>query len=335
MRWGIGLDLSSLTRLFVDASSLRGVDAITDFASRTLGRLLDLEAAQVSLVRSQGDLTLASFWRRPESPLEPLTAGELALVARAAQDVEATCCVVDLSTAGLEVDPSAPTGLVWLPLCVAGAQLGALVGRGPGPLRLEQDQIEAATLLVQHAASLLDAALALRREQRAAVTDELTGLLNRRGFRERFREELDRAARGGRQLAIVVLDCDDLKAVNDRGGHELGDTALRAIGDFLRAEKRLEDAAARIGGDEFGLVIPDATTSEAVAIAERLRRSLIERGLESGCPMTATFGVASYPTDGGNLADLLRAADGAMYRAKAQGKNRTLSIASSSSAAST
>ena len=116
--------------------------------------------------------------------------------------------------------------------------------------------------------------------------------------------------------------------MNDRGGHELGDAVLLMIGDFLRTEKRLEDVAARLGGDEFGLVVPDTTTEQALVMADRLRRSLIERGLESGRPMTATFGVASYPRDGDSLADLLRAADGAMYRAKAQGKNRTLSLVS-------
>jgi diguanylate cyclase (GGDEF)-like protein len=263
--------------------------------------------------------------------LEPLPAADLARAAEAEGEFGTTCSILDLSSLGIGSGPAGSAGrLIWLPLRVGGQEIGALLGRGPSPLRLNQDQVEAATLLAQHAASLLDAALALRREQLAAVTDELTGLLNRRGFRERFREQLERAARTGRPLAIVVLDCDDLKAVNDRGGHELGDLVLQMISDFLRSEKRLEDVAARLGGDEFGLVIPDATSEEAVAVAERLRRSLIARGLESGHPITATFGVAAYPRDGQGLADLLRAADGAMFQAKAEGKNRTLAIASSS-----
>jgi diguanylate cyclase (GGDEF)-like protein len=141
---------------------------------------------------------------------------------------------------------------------------------------------------------------------------------------------LERAARTARPLAIVVLDCDDLKAVNDRGGHELGDVVLQMIGDFLRTKKRVEDIAARLGGDEFGLVIPDATTESAVAIAERLRRALIACSLESGHPITATFGIAAYPSEGEGLDDLLRAADRAMYQAKAEGKNRAMSLASSS-----
>jgi diguanylate cyclase (GGDEF)-like protein len=331
MRKGVGLDLKSLARLFVDASSLRGVGPIAEFASRTLGRLLELEAASVCLRREGGGFTVASFWHRPESQLEPLSEDDLEHVAREAELAETTCCILDLEASGIRSEPTGSVGrLIWLPLRVGGQELGALLGRAPQPIRLKQEQVEAATLLAQHAASLLDSSLALRREQRAAITDELTGLLNRRGFRERFGEELERAVRTGRPLAIVVLDCDDLKAINDRGGHELGDAVLQMIGDFLRAEKRLEDVAARLGGDEFGLVIPNATTEHAVEVAERLRRALIERGLESGHPITATFGIAAYPGEGAGLNDLLRAADRAMYQAKADGKNRAMTLASSS-----
>jgi len=327
MRRGVGLDVASLTRLFVEASSLRGVEPIAEFAVQTLGRLFELEAASVLLKGPGGQLTVAFYWRRPESPLEPLDQQEVEQLALEAEQADSSCCILDLETVGIRPQSGS---LIWLPLRAGGNELGALAGRGLRSLSLTHEQIEAATLLAQHAASLLDSALTLRREQRAAVTDELTGLLNRRGFRERFGEELERARRTAQPLAAIVFDCDDLKAVNDRGGHELGDAVLQMIGDFLRAEKRAEDVAARLGGDEFGVVIPGATVDHALAVAERLRRILIERGLESGCPITATFGVAAYPSDGTGLHDLLRAADRAMYRAKAEGKNRTVALASSS-----
>jgi diguanylate cyclase (GGDEF)-like protein len=331
MRRGVGADVASLARLFVEASLLRGVGQISEFACRTLGRLLGLEAAQVSIMTSRGDFAIERFWRRSQSLLEPLTSEDLARAAREAGAIETTCSILDLDSLGIgrrEGEESSHR-LIWLSLRVGGKELGVLVGRAPTPLHLTQDQIEAATLVAQHAASLLDAALALRREQRAAVTDELTGLLNRRGFRDRFREELDRCVRTDGSLALVMHDCDDLKAVNDRGGHEVGDAVLQMIGEFLRTEKRREDIAARLGGDEFGLVIPDGTTEIALAVAERLRRALIERALESGHPITATFGVAACPSDGVSLVDLLRAADRAMYRGKLEGKNRTLAVASS------
>jgi diguanylate cyclase (GGDEF)-like protein len=332
MRRGVGSDVASLARLFVEASLLRGVGQISEFACRTLGRLLGLEAAQVSITTSGGAFATERFWRRSQSLLEPIAPDLLAHVAREVDAGQMSCCIVDLASLSVGEWPEEESRqrLIWLPLRVGGKELGVLVGRASEGLLLTQEQIEAATLVAQHAASLLDAALALRREQRAAITDELTGLLNRRGFRDRFREALDRSVRTGGSLAIVMLDCDDLKAINDRGGHELGDAVLQMIGDFLRTEKRREDTAARLGGDEFGLVIPDGTTEMALAVAERLRRALIERSLELGSPITATFGVASYPRDGATLVDLLRAADRAMYQAKLEGKNRTLAVASSS-----
>ena len=331
MRRGVGSDVASLARLFVEASLLRGVGQISEFACRTLGRLLGLEAAQVSITTSGGGFATERFWRRSQSMLDPLGPDLLARVAREVDVSETSCCILDLESlrAGRWAREESSHRLIWLPLRVGGKELGVLIGRARASLELTQEQLEAATLVAQHAASLLDAALALRREQRAAVTDELTGLLNRRGFRDRFREALDRCARNGGSLALIMLDCDDLKAVNDRGGHELGDAVLQLIGDFLRTEKRREDIAARLGGDEFGLVIPDGTKEIALAVAERLRRALIERGLESGKPITATLGVAAYPGDGAALIDLLRAADRAMYQAKLEGKNRTLALASS------
>jgi PleD family two-component response regulator len=91
--------------------------------------------------------------------------------------------------------------------------------------------------IVERAGALIDVALALRREQRAAVTDALTGLLNRRAFDERLREELERAAHTGDSVALVMVDCDGLKTTNDTGGHELGDRVLQSIARCLRTNK--------------------------------------------------------------------------------------------------
>jgi diguanylate cyclase (GGDEF)-like protein len=330
MRQGDRLDLSSLARLFVDASSLRSVGSIAEFAARTLGRLLGLEATSVCIRQGGGKLATVSRWTYPEAEPEVLSADDLERAAREVELAGSTCCTLDLASIGIAREKDERyRRMIWLPLHVGGESLGALVGRCAATRGLGSDEVEAATLLAQHAASLLDAALALRREQRAAVTDELTGLLNRRGFRERFAHELERATRARSALGLVVLDCDDLKAVNDRGGHELGDAVLQMVADFVRAEKRPEDVAGRLGGDEFGLVVPGAGAEDVTAIAERLRRGLIERGLQTGYPVSATLGVAVYPDHGSTLHDLLRVADRAMYGAKADGKNRTRSVASS------
>ena len=130
--------------------------------------------------------------------------------------------------------------ITWFPLTVAGAPVGAIVGRSATRPDFEHERVEGATLFAQHTAALLDVS--------PAVTDSLTGLLNRRGFDERLSDEIERAFRADTGLTLVLADCDDLKAINDRGGHELGDRVLEALARCLESCKRAEDAAARIGG---------------------------------------------------------------------------------------
>jgi diguanylate cyclase (GGDEF)-like protein len=323
LRTDLGFDLASLARLFVYASSLRGAGAIAEFGTRTLARLLRLEWAQLSLGREDTGFALASFWCRPESDLQPLTGAEVERIAQVTAPGEAACSVVDLQDTGLGDVEAARRWLVWLPLEVGGDHIGVLVGGAADPISLDHEHVEAATLFAPHAAALIDVAQTLRREQRAAVTDSLTGLLNRRGLEQRFREELERAERAQRELAVIILDCDGLKEINDRGGHELGDSVLLLVARCLKTYRRSGDIAARLGGDEFALLLPEIDAEGAVAAAERLRRSLVDQVLEDGQLVTATFGIATYPSDGSTPSDLMRAADQALYVAKQTGRNRT------------
>jgi diguanylate cyclase (GGDEF)-like protein len=318
MRAALGLDLASVARLCVHASSLRGVTAIAEFAARSLGRLLELDSAQVSVVRDGGTNQLASFWRRPDSSLKPLDEGDV----RRLSGIEAQ--------SGAEAAYSVIDGFVWLPLRVAGGQVGAVIGRAERATQFDHQQVEAATLFVQHTAALLDVAQALRREQRAAVTDSLTGLLNRRGLEDRLGEELARCQRAGHELSLVMIDCDGLKAVNDSGGHELGDAVLQRIADCLRVHKRMADVAGRLGGDEFVVLLPETGASDALGVAERFRRELSATPLADGRTITAALGIASFPADGETAAGLLRTADRTLYTAKQGGGNRTLTASAAS-----
>ncbi len=314
------LDLATLARLAVYASSLRSVAELSELATRTLGRLLDLEAAQLTLGGPASD-TASSFWRRPESALQPIPGETIAAVTAGSSLGEYTWSVLD----GVDIELAEPGEpgrfLLWLPLRVRGVLLGTLVGRSNRPIALGHEQAEAATLFAQQIAALLDVALALRREQRAAVTDSLTGLLNRRGFDERLREEIARAERSGLPFAVVLTDCDDLKRINDRFGHERGDAVLQAIARLLRNGKRLSDIAGRVGGDEFGLILPESGADAVAVVTERLRVAVHDIRLE-GEGMTASFGIAVYPDNGRTSAALLRAADRALYEAKHGGKDR-------------
>ena len=119
----------------------------------------------------------------------------------------------------------------------------------------------------------------------------------------------------------MLADFDDLKRINDRLGHEGGDLVLQGFARLLRKRKRASDVAGRVGGDEFGLLLPDADAGTAAAVAERVRRAVHEVGPAPG-GTTASFGIAVYPNDGETSAALLRAADRALYRAKDGGKDR-------------
>jgi diguanylate cyclase (GGDEF)-like protein len=312
MRAGHGLDLAGVARLCVHASSLRGVGAIAEFAARTLARLLELDSAQVSLLRGGNAYQLASFWRRPDSSLKPLDEGDVRRLAE----------IEERSGAGAAY--SVLDGVIWLPLRVAGGDVGAVIGRAHGATEFDRERVEAATLFAQHTAALIDVGQALRREQRAAVTDSLTGLLNRRGLEDRLTEELARCRRAGHELSLVMIDCDGLKAINDTGGHELGDAVLQRVADCLRDHKRIADVAARLGGDEFVVLLPETGAGDALGVAERFRRELASTPLADGRTITAAFGIASFPADGETPASLLRVADRTLYAAKQGGGNRTL-----------
>jgi diguanylate cyclase (GGDEF)-like protein/putative nucleotidyltransferase with HDIG domain len=158
----------------------------------------------------------------------------------------------------------------------------------------------------------------------AARSDPLTNLSNRRAFRELLDLELARARRSEGCVTVVVGDLDHFKEVNDRSGHQVGDAALQRVASLLRRGKREIDGAARVGGEEFALVVPDTDRHGGFVIAERLRCDVREEFLNDAVPVTISFGVATYPPDGETAGSLLRAADESLYAAKRSGRNRTV-----------
>jgi diguanylate cyclase (GGDEF)-like protein/putative nucleotidyltransferase with HDIG domain len=158
----------------------------------------------------------------------------------------------------------------------------------------------------------------------AARTDPLTKLSNRRGFRELLDLELERARRSGTAMGVLVGDLDDFKDVNDRSGHHIGDLALQRVAGLLREGKRQLDGAARVGGEEFALIVPDTEPNDAFALSERLRLALTEEFAGDPTPLTISFGLSIYPEHGETAASLLHAADEALYAAKRGGRNRTV-----------
>ena len=209
-------------------------------------------------------------------------------------------------------------------LVADGRAMGAVaVERGGG--RRARVSVRTVDLLAQfaaHAALALRAAALQSEVERMASTDALTGLANRRTFNEALDRELALAARRGEPCALIVLDVDHFKAVNDTHGHQTGDEVLEEVGWALGHAARETDLVARYGGEEFAVVAPGCTAAEAVAVAERLREAVGR----SSCivPVTVSAGVAAFPNDGADASTLVAAADHALYRAKRQGRDRTL-----------
>ncbi|MEA2276321.1 MAG: hypothetical protein QOI62_3104 [Solirubrobacteraceae bacterium] len=165
--------------------------------------------------------------------------------------------------------------------------------------------------------------------ERQAVTDELTGLFNRRRFQEAMATEVERSKRFGQPVGLVLLDLDDFKAVNDTYGHQQGDLVLREVARVLRETSREIDEPARYGGEELAVVLPGTDLEGAYNLAERVRIGIEELGLpvldgEGALRVTASFGVATLPGSADDMRGLVAAADEALYRAKRSGKNRTV-----------
>ena len=174
-----------------------------------------------------------------------------------------------------------------------------------------------------------EAALALTRERlhasvaeltRVATVDAVTGLFNRRYFESRLEAEVQRARRQQQELALLMIDIDDFKRINDTRGHLEGDRALRDVADLLRGGVRIFDVCARFGGEEFVIVMPGATPQVAMHVAERIRRQVEQHAAHDSLPITVSIGVGMLSSHA-TVDDLVSAADRALIAAKTAGKN--------------
>jgi len=156
-----------------------------------------------------------------------------------------------------------------------------------------------------------------------AYRDSLTGLYNHRYFQEQLVHEVERAQRYGHQLSVLMLDVDRFKQVNDTYGHLMGDTLLSYVAQLVSAKVRSYDVAARYGGDEFAVILPETGQEKAIAVAEKLTRAIStgrhwQAALLGNLGVGICYGVASFPDDGRTADDLLVCADRRLYGAKSR-----------------
>jgi diguanylate cyclase (GGDEF)-like protein len=313
--------LASLAALSSELRLDEVLDRITASASIAIG------GAQFALLIARDGRMLCD--RHSNIPAESLRLLERWAEANQQALGNGPIVIDDLATVrsleALTVDEKLPLGSACAaPLVFRGGLLGVLIALTPGATVFLPDDVRALETYAGHAAIALSNARLVGQLEREAAEDPLTGLANQRGFHLSCAAELSRAARENTSVALVVLDVDHFKRVNDSYGHPLGDQILAAVADALRSTVRGHDTAARIGGEEFALLLPGATVDEARTVADRARAMIATVTLPDGDKLACSAGVAATWGENGSESDLFRAADRALYEAKRQGRGRTV-----------
>ncbi len=318
-----------LAEIFHDVLSEHSLDALLDRIADTLADLVPYDTLTIYRA-DDASRVLVPVLARDRWASEildttiPYGAG---LTGRAAELQEA------MLVRAVHLDPRAalipgtpedePESLISVPLVARGRLQGALnVYRLGEHASFTEAELELAERFGDAAALALDNAETRARLEHQAQTDSLTGLYNHRVFHERLRAELARTSRGRGPVAVLMLDVDDFKRVNDIHGHATGDHALVQVAEHLSAAVRESDIVCRLGGEEFGVVMPDADRSAARNLATRLRDTLETAVLDPVGRLSVSTGVACAPDDAMNPRELAACAEAAMMTAKASGKAR-------------
>ena len=211
--------------------------------------------------------------------------------------------------------------LIVIPLCPMNKEFGWLcVFASRDELaEAETDFLSLFAQQIEMSITITDLFLAVKEQ---AVTDSLTGLYNRRHFEETLNREVSRAQRQNQPFSIIGIDLDFLKKINDEHGHAYGDLAIKTVADVLKSNARSIDVPARMGGEEFNVLLPGIDSKGAMTAAERIRKAIESQELDTIGNITASIGVATFLEHSDNIEELLELTDQAMYQSKRNGRNR-------------
>jgi diguanylate cyclase (GGDEF)-like protein len=224
--------------------------------------------------------------------------------------------------------------LLFVPLTAGDQLIGVLqVDQPRSGLVPRLEDVQALEIFANQAVTAIQSARAYETTRQMSVRDSLTEAFNHRYFQETLSRELARHERSGQTLALVMLDIDDFKRINDRWGHPVGDVVLRGLVEELTKGVREMDTVARYGGEEFALIFPETTPAKAWVVADRLRKRVASRlfvapQVEQALAITISLGLATYAEDGSTKRLLIERADQALYQAKRSGKNCLVTAAS-------
>ena len=215
-------------------------------------------------------------------------------------------------------DPQIKSG-IYAPLTVQGRQIGVLSAHSSTVDGFSETELGLLTVVARYLAGAIEVARLYEELKELATTDGLTGLANRRFFLDRLESEIARSRRACSFVSIVLLDLDGFKHINDSYGHAQGDEILMGVAQRLRRLLRHSDVAARFGGDEFTLMLPDTIPAQVSGIVGRLREDEGDdrgQGDSGTCSVTFAWGIATFPEDGTSAAHLLQVADARLYAMK-------------------
>jgi diguanylate cyclase (GGDEF)-like protein len=306
---------SILGRTLADLTGAQGAAIALWQGESGLGRVLAVEGNLLKLTSE------ASEFRGAES--------RLAMACKHATALEYADLVLEpqkipLCTPGEKWDAPVRAAVIQ-PIQLEGRVLGAALLWHADPFRFEGKELESLELVCSVAAPALQSVLHFEVLDRRAAVDPLTGLPNRGAFDARFASVCAHFQRYGRPFGVVVLDIDHFKKFNDSWGHEAGDRVLQHVAVLLRKSLREVDLAARLGGEEFVVLLPETSLEQALAVAERIRRSLESTPLPwngRNLAVTASLGVATCPDSCLVATESIAEADAALYRSKEDGRNR-------------
>ncbi|UCH34025.1 MAG: diguanylate cyclase [Armatimonadota bacterium] len=317
--------LNEIARL---ARSLQDLEQCANAVMKILSQLVDYHLAGVALSEEEhGELYVRQARAVTRSCLDRFEKDCFNAVAAQIDRVppreQWRVSVFDESQAGEPADDLEQ--FIALPLEAEDRPVGLLAFAGRTQAAVAQDDQALLSSVADQVYIVLDNARLYRTVQVMAVSDELTGLYNFRHLRERLAEEFARARRSGSEMALILLDIDHFKAVNDRCGHQTGNLVLTQVVSAIRGQIREYDVAARYGGEEFAIILPMTGLEGAVEVAERLRLAVAEKrfGEESDpLRLTISLGVAAYPAvPVAAPDDLITESDNALYAAKEDGRN--------------
>jgi diguanylate cyclase (GGDEF)-like protein len=214
--------------------------------------------------------------------------------------------------------------ILGVPLMLRNETIGALFLQAKEPNSYDENQVRLVETIANQASIAMDNAQLCEKVQNMAITDSLTGAYNRRYFYEFADNEIARSKRYQKNLAIIMVDIDHFKMVNDKFGHIIGDQTLKMVVDTIASQLRQVDVLCRFGGEEFVVLMPETSLESAFVAAERICRAISMQTLkteEGDICVTVSIGVTQLRNDNQTMMDLVNEADQALYTAKEEGRN--------------